>query len=29
MHINPQLSLEEGDWGIAGLAGKTLPQLIV
>ena len=29
LHINPQLELEEGDWGIQGLAGEVLPQLIV
>lgn len=28
IHINPQLSLEDGDWGIAGAAGEILPQLI-
>lgn len=28
LHINPQLELKEGDWGIAGLAGEVLPQLI-
>jgi len=28
LHINPQLHLEEGDWGIAGMAGEILPRLI-
>lgn len=28
LHINPQLELEEGDWGVAGLAGEVLPQLV-
>lgn len=28
LHINPQLALEAGDWGIAGLAGEVLPRLI-
>ncbi|CDZ93828.1 SIR2 family NAD-dependent protein deacylase [Pseudomonas saudiphocaensis] len=28
LHINPQLELEAGDWGIEGLAGEVLPQLI-
>jgi len=28
LHINPQLHLEEGDWGIAGMVGEVLPQLI-
>lgn len=28
LHINPQLNLEQGDWGIAGLAGEVLPRLI-